>query len=68
MKSDIQTVLRNISSTQRTISIPGLRPYTIYKCTVQAETIQLGPPSVVIQVNTPQDGKNKLKTQIHANK
>ena len=51
------TVTRNISSTQQSISISGLRPYTMYNCTVQAETVGLGPPNAIIQISTPQDGK-----------
>ena len=56
--SDFGAITRNISSMQRSIIISGLRPYTQYNCTVQAETVALGPTNDVIQVSTPQDGKN----------
>lgn len=55
--SVVETLTRNISSIQQSIGISGLRPYTQYICTVQAETVRLGPPNDVIQVNTPQDGE-----------
>ena len=47
---------RNVSSVQQTVSISGLSPYTVYNCTVQAETVGLGPASDVVVVSTPQDG------------
>lgn len=57
MWSFVGTRTRNISSIQQSIRISGLRPYTVYNCTVQAGTVKLGPSSDVIQVNTPQDGE-----------
>ena len=57
LTSEAGIVTRNISSVQQTISISGLRPYTQYNCTVQAETVGLGPYASYVQVNTPQDGK-----------
>lgn len=57
LRSSLPTVTRNISSSQLSIAITGLRPYTLYNCTVNAETIGLGPPTLVRQVLTPEDGK-----------
>lgn len=57
LRSVAGIVTRNISSAQQRISISGLRPYTEYNCTVQAETVALGPPNDIIQVNTPQDSE-----------
>ena len=57
IQSIAETVTRNISSAQNRASVSALQPYTVYNCTVQAETIQLGPPSIIVQVSTPQDGK-----------
>ena len=57
LMSEAGVVTRNISSIQQTISISGLRPFTAYNCTVQAETVGLGPFASYVQVNTPQDGK-----------
>ena len=57
LRSVAGAVTRNISSIQQTISISGLRPFTMYNCTVQAETVGLGPYASYVQVSTPQDGK-----------
>lgn len=56
--SDTGVLMRNVSSIQQLISISGLQPYTLYNCTVQAETVALGPAAAPVQVNTPQDGEN----------
>lgn len=61
-------VTRNVSSIQQLISISGLRPYTVYDCTVRAETVALGPASAAVRVNTPQDGENKGYASIAVNK
>lgn len=55
--SVVGTITRNISSVQQSIRISSLRPYTVYNCTVQAETVRLGPPNDVIQISTPQTGE-----------
>ena len=57
LQSVAGTTARNVSSVQWSISISGLRPYTLYNCTVQAETVGLGPPNSIIQISTPEDGK-----------
>ena len=57
LRSDAGIVTRNISSVQQTISISGLRPFTMYNCTVQAETVGLGPYASYVQIATPQDGE-----------
>lgn len=54
-----ETLTRNVSSVQQAISISGLQPYTLYNCTVQAETVELGPSAPVVQASTPQDGTCK---------
>ena len=51
------TISRNVSSVQQPVSVSGLLPYTQYDCTVQAETVGLGPASIIVQVNTPQAGE-----------
>ena len=56
--SSFETVTRNISSIQTRTIISGLRPYTVYSCTVQAETVATGPSSDPVQLRTPQDGKS----------
>ena len=57
LMSNDGVVTRNVSSIQQIISISGLRPYTLYNCTVQAETVALGPAATAVQVNTPQDSE-----------
>ena len=57
LRSAVGILTRNISSIQQSISISGLRPYTAYNCTVQAETVGLGPSNAVVEVVTPQDGE-----------
>ncbi len=47
----------NVSASQFSIAINGLRPYTQYNCTVTAGTIGLGPSSIVNQIITEEDGK-----------
>ena len=48
--------MRNVSSTQLSIIISDLRPYTAYNCTVRAETIGVGPATPIQQILTPEDG------------
>ena len=50
------TVTRNVSSNQQSVSISGLSPFTRYNCTVQAGTLASGPASDVVTVYSPQDG------------
>ena len=51
------TLTRNVSSIQQATTISGLQPYTQYSCTVQAETVGLGPAAPSVQVTTPQDSE-----------
>ena len=44
-----------ITSIETNITITNLRPYTLYECKVAAETISVGPSSIV-QVRTLQAG------------
>lgn len=67
LRSAVGTVTHNISSIQQSISILGLRPYTVYNCTIQAETVRLGPSNDVIQVSTPQDGELNAHSCLTAN-
>ena len=45
------------TSTITSISVTSLRPYTMYNCTVAAETIATGPSAMGIIVQTPSAGK-----------
>ena len=58
VRSALSTETRNISSTQTSIAITGLRPYTLYNCTVSVGTVGLGPATIIRQIITPQDGKH----------
>ena len=58
VRSALSTETRNISSTQTSIAITGLRPYTLYNCTVSVGTVGLGPATIIRQISTPQDGKH----------
>lgn len=62
--SALDTIMRNVSSSQHSVVISGLKPYTLHNCTLQAETIGLGPPSLIVQVQTPEDGMESLFTYI----
>ena len=55
--SEAGTITRNVSSVQLSTSISGLKPYSQYNCTIQAETVALGPASGIVVVYTPQDGQ-----------
>ena len=57
LTSNLPTITQNISSSQLSITISGLRPYTQYSCTVRAGTVGLGPPTAIQQVLIPEDGK-----------
>ncbi len=58
LTSILPPVTGNISSSQNSVTIRGLRPYTLYSCVVQAGTVGLGPPTTAQQIWTPQDGKH----------
>ena len=65
--SEAGTITRNVSSVQLSTSISGLIPYSQYNCTLQAETVALGPASGIIVVYTPQDGQFCSRSLIFAN-
>ena len=50
-------LMRNVSSIQQATTISGLQPHMQYNCTVQAETVGLGPAAPSVQVTTPQDSE-----------
>ncbi len=50
-------VTKNISASVTEVNLAGLQPFSTYNCTIQAETVRLGPVSTVVQVTTPEDGK-----------
>jgi len=46
------------STTNNTqLTVPSLRPYSTYQCTVAAVTVAQGPPSTPVTIQTYQDGK-----------
>ena len=49
------TVSRNVTSSKQSVIITGLKPYTEYSCTVQAETVSVGPPTSTINRTTLED-------------
>ncbi len=57
LTSILPTEVRNISSSQLSLTIMNLRPHTVYNCTVSVGTIGLGPATIVRQILTPEDGK-----------
>ena len=50
------TEIRNISSSQRSLTVAGLRPYTQYSCTIQAGTVAIGPATPALLLTTSEDG------------
>ena len=54
--SDAGTETRNITSSQRSLIITGLRPHTEYSCTVRAGTVRIGPPTAALLRTTFEDG------------
>ena len=61
LTSSLPTVTRNISATQLSLNVTGLRPYTLYSCTVVVSTIGLGPPTAAQQIRTPEAGESPLQ-------
>ena len=49
---------RVISTTETSVTIAALNPFTTYNCTVAAETIAVGPSTPPLQIVTPQDSKH----------
>ena len=56
LASDAGTETRNITSSQRSLTITGLRSYTEYSCTVRAGTVRVGPPTAALLRTTFEDG------------
>ena len=56
LESDVERVIRNVTSSQDSLVISGLRPYTEYICTIQAETVDVGPLTSSISRTTLEDG------------
>ena len=56
LESDVESMVRNVTSSQDSVVISGLRPYTEYSCTIQAETIDVGPPTSSVSITTLEDG------------
>ena len=55
---DIAGEARVINTTATSVNVAALNPFTMYTCTVAAETIAVGPSTSPVEVVTPQDGKN----------
>ena len=55
---DIAGDARVINTTATSVNIAALNPFTMYTCTVAAETIAVGPSTSPVQIVTPQDGKH----------
>ena len=55
---DIAGDARVINTTATSVNIAALNPFTMYTCTVAAETIAVGPSTSPVQLVTPQDGKS----------
>ena len=49
---------RVINTTATSVNIGALNPFTMYTCTVAAETIAVGPSTLPVEIVTPQDGKH----------
>ena len=54
---DIAGDARVINTTATSVNIAALNPFTMYTCTVAAETIAVGPSTLPFEIVTPQDGK-----------
>ena len=47
-----------VSASSSSLTITGLRPYTVYTCSVRAQTVALGPQSILVLATTPEDSKS----------
>ena len=56
---DIAGEARVINTTETSVNVAALNPFTMYTCTVAAETIAIGPYTLPVQIVTPQDGKHR---------
>ena len=54
--SDAGAETRNITSSQQSLTVTGLRPNTEYSCTVRAGTIRIGPPTAALLRTTFENG------------
>ena len=54
---DIAGYARAITTTATSVNVAALNPFTMYTCTVAAETIAVGPSTSPVQLVTPQDRK-----------
>ena len=54
--SSFSTNTHTVSSSQNSLILQNLRPYTSHTCSVQAVTIENG-PSIIQTFQTPEDGK-----------
>ena len=54
---DVAGEARVINTTETSVNVAALNPFTMYTCTVAAETIAVGPYTLPVQIVTPQDGK-----------
>ncbi len=53
-----QSIQRTVPSTQTSISITALLPFTSYDCSIAASTsVGIGPFSTILTVRTPEDSK-----------
>ena len=60
---DIAGEARLINTTATSVNVLALNPFTMYTCTVAAETIAVGPSSLAVRILTPQDGKYESERQ-----
>jgi hypothetical protein len=56
LESGEERVVRNVTSSQDSVVISGLRPYTEYSCAIRAETVDVGPPTSSLYRSTLEDG------------
>ena len=56
---DIAGEARVITTTETSVNVAALNPFTMYTCTVAAETIAVGPYTLPVEIVTPQDGKHR---------
>ena len=52
---------RIINTTETSVTVAALTPFTMYNFTVAAVTIAVGPSTPPLEIITPQDGKHQSK-------
>ena len=63
-----QTIQRSVLSSQTSVTVNSLLPFTTYSCSIAASTsIGMGPFSTLLTVVTPEDGKHNKLWLIDAN-